>query len=239
MAKITSLVGPMTGKMGGSVFSVRGGEQLVRIHQPNVFNPNTVAQVEARAKLKFLSQLGTVLAPYIAIPSRGAVSSRNLFVKANYSKVTYENNEASQYMPSINLTNSVVAFPLISASRSGDTISVSLQEDIRGSYSRAVYILLETEADKKVRSITSVVVNEAGTSGTFPASFTAAGLSTGSGYTVLAYGVRDNTEAARVRFGNLEADSADQVAKLIVTRVLTNADITVSETRGAFVNAAT
>ena len=69
-----------SGRVAGSVFAVRYGEVIERAYNPYVSNPKSEAQVEARAKLKLLSQLAAVVAPVLAMPREGAKTSRNKFV---------------------------------------------------------------------------------------------------------------------------------------------------------------
>lgn len=229
MAKIYGLFGTMTGKLADTVMSVRNGEQIARKYQPVVLNPSSPAQVAQRAKLKLMSQLSAIMAPVIAIPRQGAVSSRNLFTKKNIGLTTYANNEAEINMPNIQLTSSVVGLPALVVGATGTTsIDVSL-DTINVDIDRVVYAAFEKRPDNSLRLYGTTVVSERGTSaapfgGSFP--YTSAEL------VVYAYGVRDNNENARTTFGNLEVTSGEQVAKLITNRKLTEADITLTETVG-------
>lgn len=228
MAKIYGLFGAMTGKVADVVMLVRNGEQIVRKHQPVVSNPSTAAQVAVRAKLKLMSQLSAVLAPSIAIPSVGAVSSRNQFVKENYPLATFSNDEASINLNNVQITKSQVGITGVSASRTESGINVFISsEPGYETLSRVVYVAVAKQADGKLRYAGSQVSDTPG-GGTFGAQFPAI-----SGEVVfLAYGVRDNTDAARVAFGNIEAPTAEQVAKLITSRTLTETDVTLTETKG-------
>lgn len=238
MAKINPIFGKFQGKLGGTVFTIRNGEQIMREYNPAPLNPSTAAQVQSRAKLKLLSQLSAVMAPVIAIPRNGAVSSRNLFTKTNYPLTGYSTDTATINLNNVQLTRSVVAFPAVYATRGSDAISAYIANasavgpiDV----SRVVYCLFEKQADSKLRYVTSKVTSVAGTGNTWSVS----DLPLISGEcVVLAYGVRDNTEAARAAFGNMMAPTAEQVANLVVTRVLTEADVTLTETRGATLAAA-
>ena len=221
----------MTGKLADTVMSVRNGEQIARKYQPVVFNPATAAQITQRAKLKLLSQLSAVLAPYIAIKREGAVSSRNMFTKENYPLTSYAENQADITLTAIQLTKSAVAIPSVVATRAAGTpsnIAVSLawtDADI----SRVVYVALLKDSNNKLRVADSTVVQTPGDSGNFEGTLR-------TGFTaetvVLAYGVRDNNENARVTFGNLTAVTAETVAKVITSRALTENDITLTETSG-------
>lgn len=233
MAKIYGLFGTMTGKLADTVMSVRNGEQIARKYQPVVFNPSTPAQIATRAKLKLMSQLSSVMAPVIAIPREGSVSPRNLFVKSNYGLATFAENQADITLTSVQLTRSVVALPEVALSNYGETIRASLDVSVSGGaldVNRVVYCEFVKQADGKLRYVASQVVSEKGTNGDYPT--TSLPLAVGE-VVVLGYGVRDNTENARAVFGNMQAVQAETVAKLIVTRTLTETDITLSETRGA------
>lgn len=220
-----------TGKLGGSVFAIRNGETIERQYQPVVANPSTANQVAVRAKLKLLSQLSAVIAPAIAIRREGAVSPRNLFTKVNYPAVTFASDEASINVPNVQLTRSAVGFSAISASRADSSIAVSVAPGTM--VDRVVYVLMSKGSDEKLRYVDSRVVTTPGASGNFEGSF----YDVGGELYVLAYGVRDNTDAARAVFGNLISPTAEAVAKIITSRNLLESDITLTETRGIAVPA--
>lgn len=232
MAKIYGLFGAMTGKVADAVMVVRNGEQIVRKYQPIVTNPSTPRQIEARAKLKLLSQTSAVMAPVIAMPRVGAVSSRNLFTKANYHAATYANDQADITLVNVKLTNSVVSMPAIQAIRSAEEIQVYIPDSENPTsldVDRVVYAMFVKQTDGTLRYAGSQVANEAGTSGNWPVRFPLDSREC----VIYAYGVRDNTEAARVIFGDMQAVTAETVAKLIVSHTLLESDITLTETRAA------
>ena len=224
----------MTGKLANTVMVVRNGVQIARAYQPVVSNPRTPAQVASRARLKMLSQLAAVLAPAIAIPRSGNVSSRNFFTKINYPFSEFTNNQASITLSSVQLTKSVVGLPQVNATRGVEKINVYISS-LQGyqALSRVVYVMLAKQTDGNLRYAGSIVANQSG-SGNFEAELPL----TPEECVIYAYGVRDNTESASIRFGNLEAETAETIAKLIVTSALSESDITVTETRGITLNAA-
>lgn len=217
-----------TGKVAGSVFAIRYGETIERAYNPVVANPSTPNQVEARAKLKLLSQLSAVMAGVIAIRRNGAVSSRNIFTKINYPATVYANNQADITLTSVKLTNSVVGLPVLVSSRSEQNqIQLALTASDTTELSRVVYAVFQKQADNTLRLFASRVVSTPGANNQFPTQIDA----TGDAYVIYAYGVRDNTEAARAAFGELTVETAETVAKIVVSRNLTEADITLTETR--------
>lgn len=227
MAKIYGLFGSMTGKLADTVMSVRNGEQIARKYQPVVFNPSTPAQVATRAKLKLMSQMSAVMAPVIAIRRQGSVSSRNLFTKVNFGLATFSSDTASVPLTSIQLTKSAVSLPDLTATRETNDVVVELSSS--ANYDRVVYVFFAKQSDNTLRYITSNVVSREGTESKFSTSETISGKPV----VVYAYGVRDNTEAARVTFGNLQVISAETIAKVIASRVLLESDVTLTQTKGA------
>lgn len=229
MAKIYGLQGAMTGKLANTVMVVRFGEQIARKYQPIVSNPNTPAQIAVRAKLKLMSQLSAVMAPYIAMRRVGTISRRNQFVKVNYPATTYADNTADVNLVDIKLTKGVVAFPTIAANRQTTYIAVSIPESASDNFDRVVYVMFERQTDGTLRHVADAVVANSSEAPTFPAELPLPAETTR--VVIYGYGVRDNTEAARVAFANLNVTTPEMVATIITSRNLLESDITLSETR--------
>lgn len=234
MTKIYGLFGTMTGKLADTVMSVRNGEQIARKYQPVVYNPNTPAQIAQRAKLKLMSQLSAIMAPVIAMPRVGSVSSRNLFTKENIGLTSYSSDTASVTLTAIQLTKSTVGLEAVDASRTEKEISVGLRRGQLVDVDRVVYAMFSKGANGKLRYVSSKVATEIGPDVNWGVTFP----SNPEEVVILAYGVRDNTEAARASFGNLQSLSGETVANLIVTRQLLEKDVTLTETRGFQLDAA-
>lgn len=213
-----------TGRVGGSVFRIRYGETIESQYQPVVLNPNTTKQVESRAKLKLASQLAAVMAPVIAMPRNGSISSRNMFIKANYNAMNYAEGQADVELGQVKLTRSVVSLPGLTATRVGSTISVSLNNN--ATVDRMVYAIFVKQTDNTLRYLASRVVNEKGSEGKFEAQITVSNQPV----VVYAYGIHDNNEAATAVFGDMQVVSAETIAKLIVLRTVKETDITLTET---------
>lgn len=225
----------MTGKLADTVLAVRNGEQIARKYQPVVFNPGTPAQVAVRAKMKLMSQLSANMAPYIAIPREGAVSSRNLFTKVNFQSAEYTNNTANIDLNNVQLTQSAVGIPSLAVSRETDKVVAYINSSVETGFSRVVYVAFIKGDNDSLIPAGSVIVEKSPdtTFNTDDLPFTTASL------LVLAYGIRDNNNNATTIFGNLTAPSAEDVAKLVTTRTLGTADITMSKTVGATLAAVT
>lgn len=233
MAKINGLFGAMSGKVADVVMTSVNGVQIVRKYQPYVSNPSTSKQVSQRARLKLMSQLAAVFAPVIAIPKVGIVSARNRFSSLNFPQSYFEDGVANINLEGVKITKSVVALPNLTVTRGQAKHEVSLAASAIVNLSRVVYVQFTKTPDNLLNYYGSVVVSTAGTSNTFPGELPFSAYET----VVYAYGVRDNTESAKATFGDLTAVTAEDVAKLVVSSVLTAADITVTETRSATLNA--
>lgn len=61
MAKNVGLIGGVSGKVGNVVYATVNGVQTVRVYQPNVFNPKSVAQTAQRAKMSLAGRLSSLL----------------------------------------------------------------------------------------------------------------------------------------------------------------------------------
>lgn len=230
MAKQTSLFGKISGKIGSVVFSTSGGETISREYNPNVSNPNTMAQINQRARLKLMSQLSASLAPVIAIPKKGLVSARNQFTKMNFGQSIAENGIAQISYENVQLTNGNLGLPTLEAVRAQESgITINLADSASQSVDRVVYILYRKTAEQRLQFVSSVIAEGAGVNGNFPAT-----LPYTEGDIVLyAYGMRDTSESARAKYGNLQVANALDVARLTAYRNISSEDFQFTQTRGA------
>lgn len=230
MALIYGLFGSMKGKVADVVMTVRNGRQIVRKYQPNVYNPSTPGQIAQRAKLKLISQLAAVMAPIIAIPRKGNVSARNLFIKKNISDVSFVDSDAEINLQNVQITNSVVALPSVDLSTAGGNLVARLAEvDPSLNVDRMVYSIFEIQDDNRLRFLTSYVQENAGVDGRYQVEIDVQA----NKMLLLAYGMRDNTDAAKAKFYDMSVIDATWVGRVVTSRSLTETDITLTETRGA------
>lgn len=206
-------VGKGTGKLGASVFAISGGEQIVRQYNPVVSNPNTEAQIAQRAKLKLMSQLAAVLAAALGFAKQGLVSARNQFVSKNIGLATFENNEAQITLTDVQLTNSQISLPALRPEQVlQGTLIVKLADSAAADIKRVVYVVYEKQADNTLRYVASQIVSDGGASNDFPATFNTGEMTA----IVYAYGVKDNSVDATIRYENYVAPQAGQTATLDV-----------------------
>lgn len=217
-----------TGKVGASVFRVRGGVTIESQYQPNVYNPQTAKQIEARAKLKLMSQLSEVFAPVLALPRKGLVSARNVFTKINYASSSFSNDQATINMLAVKITDSVLSLPGLTATRSSSNLAVTLSGTADTAIDGVVYVQIAVATDSTYRIVDSKVVTEATNQRTFPTTMTLVG---GNSY-VYAYGYR-NASAIVHYYGDVTAVTAEQIARLVVTSAEGTSNLVVTETKAA------
>lgn len=229
MGKLTNLNGKATGKIGAIVYSVSGGQQIAREYQPIVANPNTQPQVENRSKLKLLSQLSANYADSIAIRKVGMISPRNSFISTNYPQAVINGSTVDINLNRVQLTKSNVPMIGFSADRSSGTkIAVVLNESGAAQFDKVVYCAFRKTTSGNLMAAGSVVVEVAGDAGTFAGELPY----TADAVVLYAYGVKINSGKANAAFSNLNAPTAEQVAKLYTTSSEVAAGTTLSQTAG-------
>lgn len=229
MARINSVFGKITGKIGNVVLSSTGGEVIAREYNPNVSNPNTTAQVDQRAKLKLMSQIAAALAPVIVIPKEGLKSSRNLFIKKNFNSVYASGGVAQITYENLQLTNGNAGIPAIHVVRNESTgVSVNLEGRADGAISRVVYILYKKTSESTLQYVQSVIAETAGENGTFPATL----VYTTGDIVVFAYGMKDLSGKATAKYSDYSVRNGLDIALLSMERKLSLSDFQFTQTRG-------
>ena len=71
MAKTPNGLGQYSGKVGGVVYAVQNGQQIVRSYQPIVSNPKTLAQNKQRAKANLVGRVSQIV-PWQIIQGLGS-----------------------------------------------------------------------------------------------------------------------------------------------------------------------
>lgn len=229
MGKINSIIGKVTGKVGGIVFSSTGGQVIAREYNPNVSNPSTTSQVNQRAKLKLMSQIAAALAPVIVIPKEGLKSSRNLFIKKNFSAVDAVTGVAQVTYENLQITAGNAALPAIHILRSQQSgVQVYLEERCDAAVSRVVYIMYKKTSEQTLQYMQSVISETATADGTFPASM----LYVEGDIVVFAYGMKDLNGKATASYSNYAVESGLDIAKLAMSRQMNLKDYQFTMTRG-------
>ena len=245
MGKVTSLYGKTQGKIGSIVFSTSGGYTIAREYNPHVANPSTLPQVNQRARMKLMSQLSAALSPVIAMTKDGLVSKRNKFVKKNFENSYALNGMAQISYENVQLTEGSIGLPqlILTAGTQDTNPFVYLATEPAQNVARVVYCVFEKTQENKLALVKSVVATErnpnshsgyffyadmTGLSVTFPdieGEFS-------KEYVVYAYGMIDTSEKASARYGNLNVQSASDIATLVANRTISFEDFQFTQTRG-------
>lgn len=227
--KLNGIFGKGTGKLGASVFSVSGGEQVVRQYQSEVSNPSTDNQVNSRARMKLISQISAALVVIIAFRKNGMQTARNLFMKANYGLTSAADGVASIALTGIQLTPGVRGIPAVTATRDGSTaINVALASNAAKAVDHVVYAAVAKDAEGNLQVIDSVVVDTAGDDGTFPGTLANSPLEC----VVYAYGIKDSSSAASSQYENYHVTSGQDIATLVGRRAISTSDFAFTKTVG-------
>lgn len=227
--KLSSFEGKGSGKVGGRVYSVNGGAQIVREYTSKVSNPSTSSQVNVRAKFKLMSQIAAAYADVIAISRKGMETPRNQFVSKNFPLCTADNGIAVVPLEQISLTKSGFAIPGVVAERIEDTsINVALNERADQLAKRIVYVMFKRTVGGDLMLVDSAIVEQAGADGTFPYSFEFVT----EDVVIYAYGMYDKTDYATYKYMNYHVQNATQIATLIAERKITANDYLLSQTNG-------
>lgn len=229
MAKAGFWLQGAQGKLAGSSISASPNGTIIReIVKPS--NPNTEGQVNQRGRFKLLAQLASNCANIIAIPRDGGKTPRNQFVSLNSPFVMANNGQAQITLDNVQLTKSNIGLPELSVFRATGTnaINVALASDQSAQQTRVCYIVVKKNSEGSLEQIDSKIVSDAGENGTFPATLKGAA----GNIVVWAYGMKDLNASATAKYGNMQVSSADDLAKLMVTRQLSSSDYRFSKTRG-------
>lgn len=251
MAKQTSLFGKISGKLGAVVFSTSGGETISREYNPHVANPNTDAQINQRARMKLMSQLSACLAPVIAMQKDGLVSVRNKFVKRNFESCYSVNGQAQISYENVQLTQGNAGLPVInyfvSTRNPYNGLVVFFTEAPNIQIARIVWCLFKKTDEGKLSFIESKVVTERQTAGEqvfFGTSFDSVIFDAETSqlqadYVIYAYGMIDASERATAQYGNLNVNTATDIADLVTNRQISYMDYQFTQTRGISANRGT
>lgn len=232
--KLSSILGQGRGKLGAAVFSSTNGQQVVRQYQPNVKNPNTVAQTMQRARFKLMTQIASSMAPVIAIPKSGAVTSRNMFVKKNMPLVIGTEDGAQLVYENLQLTSGTRALPGIYVEREAGKLKIGLLQAPTGNISRVAYCAFAKDSEGQLSYEWSIVSSTPGAKGTFDVETDDI---VSLDVVFYAYGMIDTNASAKALFENYHVDSATDLAKLIATRKLSLSDFALTKTRGTTLKA--
>lgn len=214
------------GKLGNAIYAQVGGECIARQYQPIVTNPSTTGQVEQRAKLKLITQLGAIFSPVLAYRKSGLVSARNKFVSRNIKATYYSDGTADVRLPDIQLTEGTIPLLPINVVRSENSYtSAALTIPADPSVSRVVYLMYTKATNGALKLYKQAIVER--TDGFFTWEINA---QTGLPVIIYAYGMIDTNERATAKYADMNVASATMLASLIASRTLSPTDYKLTET---------
>lgn len=231
-----------TGKKGGVITYRVGDTILAREYNPHPANPKTQKQVAQRAKIKLLSQIAAVFRSIIAIFPTSGRSSRAIFARLNYTKITVPSTTAEIDYSSVSLTDSTNTLPQVEK----DVVFVDTRfrkyihflNEPTADIKRVFYYLFKKTDNGKL-SLVDYYLSERRTTPTAGGFFNWAGApievdNNGKSlydYVVYAVGMGDNSEEATEYFLNLDVEYIEQVGRLISEKLISSADYYFTETR--------
>lgn len=218
-----------SGKLGNIVCSTVAGETIARDYNPEVANPNTETQVAQRAKFKLMSQLSSVMAPVIAIPKDKNQSSRNLFVRKNMSATVYDGVQAAINLNRVQLTNGNTTIETFGCDRSSHEHCSCYYSGINFvGMAGIVYCIFTKDDAGNLSLFDSAVVTE----NTEDEDWGADLKYTDKEIVLYAYALIGDGDKAKAAFGNLEAPTAESLAKLLVESSVAASTIKTTKTKG-------
>lgn len=246
MGKVTSLYGKTTGKIGSVVFATSGGETIAREYNPHVANPSTMLQVNQRARMKLMSQLSASLSPVIAMTKDGLVSKRNKFVKLNFDNAYASQGVAQISYENVQLTEGSVGLPQVVATAVLEALgdpAAYLATAPSVNISRVVYCVFGKSQENRLEYLFSKIISqrtdESVNNAFFICPLTELPTASEGGqtifngeYVIYAYGMSDTSEKATARYGNLNVQSASDIATLVGNRTISFEDYQFTQTRG-------
>lgn len=219
-----------SGKLGSSVFAVSKGVTVERQYQPRVYNPQTKAQVQQRAKFKLLSALASVVSPFACLLAEGLQTQANMFIKKNMQFVSVSGENAQISMPQVQISGGSNSFvtPTLTIAQGTGTGSISAEEVEAAGYDGVVFLVVGTKRPSVARITGKVVLapseNAYSIEFRVPSSF--------QEYHLYAYGIK-LTDRGVSTYGDLNSIS-ESVVELSVSRLISEGMMTASATSYAF-----
>lgn len=229
------------GKKAGIVTYRVGDTLLAREYVPNPANPKTERQVQQRAKIKLLSQIAAVFRPIIAIFPSSGKSSRAIFARLNYPKITAPSTTAEIDYTSVYLTDS--DRPITQVGKdiaflpSGVRMLVGLPEEPTEDIKRVFYYLFGKQDNGKFVFL-DYYLSEIRWSSRNPLFFCWAnapfdideqGRATRD-YLIYAIGMGDYSQAATDYWNNLDVPNIGLLGQLIAEKLISSNDFYFTQT---------
>lgn len=230
-----------TGKKGGVITYRVGDTILAREYNPHPFDPKTQKQVAQRAKIKLLSQIAAVFRPIIAIFPSSGKSSRAIFARLNYPKITVPSTTAEIDYPSVSLTDSTRPITQVAKQvvflTTGVRKLIGLPEEPTQDIKRVFYYLF-SKTDNGKLCFVDYYLSEIRWSARNPLYFCWANASfdideqgkATQDYVVYTLGMGDNSEEATDYWNNLDVPNLELLGQIIAEGLIKDTDYYFTET---------
>lgn len=229
------------GKKAGIVTYKVGETMLAREYVPHPANPKTERQVQQRAKIKLLSQIAAVFRPIIAIFPSSGKSSRAIFARLNYPKITAPSNTADIDYTSVSLTDS--DRPITQVAKdiaflpSGIRMLIGLPEEPTEDIKRMFYYLFGKQDNGKLVFL-DYYLSEIRWSSRNPLFFCWANAPfdideqgrANRDYLIFAIGMGDNSEEATDYWNNLDVPNLEFLGQIIAEKLISSYDFYFTQT---------
>lgn len=219
-----------SGKLGSSVFAISKGVTVERQYQPRVFNPQTKAQVQQRAKFKLLSGLSSVVAPFACLLTEGLQTQANMFIKKNMQFVSVSGEIANISMPNIQISGGSNSFvtPTFTITQGTGTGSIPAEDVAAAGFDGVVFLVVGTKRPSVARITGKVVL--APSENAYSIEFRVPGSF--QEYHLYAYGIK-LTDRGVSTYGDLNSIS-ENVVQVSVSRLISEGMMTASATSYAY-----
>lgn len=230
-----------TGKKGGVITYRVGDTILAREYNPHPANPKTQKQVAQRAKIKLLSQIAAVFRPIIAIFPTSGKSSRAIFARLNYQKITVPSTTALIDYASVSLTDSTRPITQVTKDvvflATGVRKLIGLPNEPTEDIKRVFYYLF-SKTDNGKLCFVDYYLSEIRWSARNPIFFCWANASfdideqgkATKDYVVYALGMGDNSEEATTYWQNLDVPNLELLGQIIAEGLIKDTDYYFTET---------
>ena len=229
------------GKKAGIVTYRVGDTMLAREYNPHPANPKTEKQVQQRAKIKLLSQIAAVFRSIIAIFPSSGKSSRAIFARLNYPKITALSTSAEIDYTSLFLTDSERPITQVAKDiaflATGVRMLVGLPEEPTEDIKRVFYYLFGKTDDGKFVFLDYYLSEIRWTSrnplffcwANAPFEIDEEGRATRD-YLIYAIGMGDNSEQATEYWSQLDVPNLEFLGQIIAEKLISSNDFYFTET---------
>lgn len=229
MAKVNPTLGKMVGKIGGIVYSVSKGQQVMREKPISVANPQTPAQVAQRSKMKLITQLAAQVSGSIFFAGSGAVSGRNQFVAANLKQAYYSGDKAAIILDNVQLADGNAGIPALHVARSiNQKLQITFTEEVASDIVGIYFCVYKKTDEGRLALYGQKLVREKDETYGFMAEFP----TTTDELVVWAVGIKATSSSSKAAYYNFSVSNGVDAASLLSDIMSSTSGLIYSATRG-------